>query len=49
MYVFVLAVHFHQLSLEIEANFLEHDFEPLESISVQDLSSILCDEDQVDT
>ena len=37
-----------ELRLEVSANFLEHDFEPLESVSVKYLSSIFGDEDQVD-
>ena len=48
VYVFSFAVHFDQLRLEIGTNFFKHDFEPLESVSVQYVSSILCDEDQMD-
>jgi hypothetical protein len=48
VYVFGLAVYFDQLRLEIAANLLEDDFEPLDGVSVQHFSSILCDEDQVD-
>jgi len=42
------AVHLDKFSLEVEANLLEYDFEPLDSIAVKDLPSVLCDEDQVD-
>ena len=48
VYVFGLTVHLDELRLEVSANFLEHDFEPLESASVKYLSSIFGDEDQVD-
>ena len=48
VYVFGLAIHLDQLCLEIAANFLEHDFEPLEGVSVKHLSSVFCDKDQVD-
>ena len=42
------AVHLDKFSLEVEANLLEYDFEPLDSITVKYLSSVLFDEDQVD-
>jgi hypothetical protein len=45
--VFGLAVHFNQLSLEVEANLFEHDLKPLDGVPVQYLCSILCDKDQV--
>ena len=48
VYVFSLAVHFDQLSLEVEAYLLKHDLESLDSVPVKYLSSILCDEDQMD-
>ena len=48
VYVFGLTVHLDELRLEVSANFLEHDFEPLDSASVKYLSSILGDEYQVD-
>ena len=48
VYVFGLTVHLDELRLEVSANFLEHDFEPLDSASVKYLSSIFGDEDQVD-
>src|ERR1700677_725504 len=47
-YVFGLTVHLDELRLEVSANFLEHDFEPLDSASVKPLSSIFGDEYQVD-
>ena len=47
VYVFGLTVDLDELRLEVSANFLEHDFEPLES-AVKYLSSIFGDEDQVD-
>jgi hypothetical protein len=43
-----VAVHLDELRLEVSANFLEHDFEPLDSVSVKYLSSIFGDEYQVD-
>jgi hypothetical protein len=46
--VFSFAVHFDQLRLEIGANFFKQDFAPLDGVSVQYLSSILCNEDQMD-
>jgi hypothetical protein len=46
--VLSFAVHLHQLRAEIGTNFFEDDFEPLDSVSVKHLCSILCDEDQVD-
>jgi len=48
VYVFGLAVHLDELRLEVSANFLEHDFEPLDSVSVKYLSSLFGDEDPVD-
>ena len=48
VYVFSLTVDLDELRLEVSANFLEHDFEPLESVSVKYLSSIFGDEYQVD-
>jgi hypothetical protein len=48
VYVFGLTVHLDGLRLEVSANFLEHDFEPLDSASVKYLSSIFGDEYQVD-
>ena len=42
------AVHLDKFSLEVEANLLEYDFEPLDSIAVEHFSSVLCDEDQMD-
>lgn len=41
-------MHLDQLCLEIAANFLEHDFEPPDGVSVKHLSSVFCNEDQVD-
>ena len=41
-------VDLDELRLEVSANFLEHDFEPLDSVSVKYLSSIFGDEYQVD-
>jgi hypothetical protein len=41
------AVHLDKFSLEVEANLLEYDFEPLDGIAVEYLSSALCDEDQM--
>jgi hypothetical protein len=41
VYVFGLTVHLDELRLEVSANFLEHDFEPLDSVSVKYLSSLL--------
>jgi hypothetical protein len=38
--VFGLTVHLDELRLEVSANFLEHDFEPLDSVSVKYPSSI---------
>jgi hypothetical protein len=46
--VFGPTVDLDELRLEVSANFLEHDFEPLESVSVKYLSSIFGDEYQVD-
>jgi hypothetical protein len=46
--VFSFAVHFDQLRLEIGTNLLKHDFEPLDGVPVKNLSSILCNEDQMD-
>jgi hypothetical protein len=46
--VFALTVHLDELGREVSANFLEHDFEPLDSVSVKYLSSIFGDEHQVD-
>ena len=46
--MFGLTVDLDELRLEVSANFLEHDFEPLDSVSVKYLSSIFGDEDQVD-
>jgi hypothetical protein len=43
VYVFGLTVPLDELRLEVSANFLEHDCEPLDSVSVQYLSSILGD------
>ena len=43
-----LAVHFNQLRLEVQADLLENDFEPMDGVSVKYLSSVLCDEDQMD-
>ena len=48
MYVFSLTVDLDELRLEVSANFLEHDFEPLDSVSVKYPSSLFGDEDQVD-
>ena len=48
VYVFGLTVDLDELRLEVSANFLEHDFEPLDSVSVKYLSSIFGDEYQVD-
>ena len=48
MYVFGLTVPLDELRPEVSANFLEHDFEPLDSVSVTYLSSIFGDEYQVD-
>ena len=48
VYVFGLTVSLDELRLEVSANFLEHDFEPLDSASVKYLSSIFGDEYQVD-
>jgi hypothetical protein len=42
------AVDLDQFSLEVAANLLEYDFEPLDGITVKYLSSVLCDEDQMD-
>jgi hypothetical protein len=47
MYVFGFVVHFDQFSLEVAADLLENGSEPLEGVSVKDLSSIFRDEDQV--
>jgi hypothetical protein len=44
--VFCLAVHFDQLSLKVERDLLENGLEPLEGVSVKDLSPIFCEEDQ---
>jgi hypothetical protein len=41
------AVHFDQLRLEVKANLLEYDLESLDGVFIENLSSILCDEDQV--
>jgi hypothetical protein len=46
--VFSFAVHFEQLSLEVERDLLENGLEPPEGVSVKHLSSIFRDEDQVD-
>ena len=46
--MFGFAVHFDQLGLEVAADLLENGLEPLEGVSVKDLSSIFCDEDQMD-
>ena len=46
--MFGLTVPLDELRPEVSANFLEHDFEPLDSVSVQYLSSIFGDEYQVD-
>jgi hypothetical protein len=48
VYVFSCAVHFDQLRLEIGTNFFKHDFEPLDGVPVENLSPILCNEDQMD-
>jgi hypothetical protein len=42
------AVHLDKFSLEVQANLLEYDFELFDSITVKYLSSVLCDEDQMD-
>jgi len=47
VYVFGLTVDLDELRPEVSANFLEHDFEPLDSVSVKYLSSVFGDEDQV--
>ena len=47
VYVFGFAVHLDQLRPEVSANFVEDNFKPLGSVSVKYLSSILCDEDQM--
>jgi hypothetical protein len=47
VYVLGFAVHFLQLRLEVAADLLENGLEPLESVSIQHLSSIFRDEDQV--
>ena len=48
VYVFGLTVPLDELRPEVSANFLEHDCEPLDRVSVQYLSSIFGDEYQVD-
>jgi hypothetical protein len=44
VYVFSLTVDLDELRLEVSANSLEHDFEPLDSACVKYLSSIFGDE-----
>jgi hypothetical protein len=46
--VLSFAVHFDQLSLEVERDLLENGLEALEGVSAKHLSSIFRDEDQVD-
>jgi hypothetical protein len=48
VHVFGWAVHSDPLSLEVQADLLENGLEPLEGVSAKHLSSIFCDEDQVD-
>lgn len=47
MHVFGFAVYLNQLRLEVGANLVEDDFEPLDCVSVKYFSSVLCDEDQM--
>ena len=46
--MFSCAVHFDQLCFEVGTNLRKHDFEPLDGVPVKYVSSILCDEDQMD-
>jgi hypothetical protein len=46
--VFSLTVHFDKFSLKVLADLVEYDLEPLDSVTVKYLSSILGHEDQVD-
>jgi len=48
VYVFSLAIHLDKLRLEVGANLLEDGPKPIDSISVEHLSSIFGDKDQVD-
>ena len=48
VYVFDFAVPFDELCPEVCANFFEDNFEPIDRVSVQYLSSLFGDEDQVD-
>jgi hypothetical protein len=48
VHVFGFAIHLDQLSLEVAADLPENGLKPLVGVFVKHLSSIFCNEDQVD-